>query len=40
LLGVGDKEIELVYGEEKIFCTGPTRTAKSKQKSLVLAQQA
>jgi hypothetical protein len=32
LLGDGDKEIEKVYGEEKIFCTGPTRTAKSEQK--------
>jgi hypothetical protein len=32
LLGDGDKGIEIVYGEEKgktIFCTGPTRAAKS-----------
>jgi hypothetical protein len=35
LLGDGVKGIEIVYGEEKIFCTGPTRAAEAKQKSLV-----
>jgi hypothetical protein len=40
LLGDGDKEIEIVYGEVKIFCTVLTRTAKTKQKSLVPARQA
>ncbi len=31
LLGDGDKGIEIVYGygKEKIFCTGPTRSAKT-----------
>ncbi len=33
LLGDGDKEIEIVFGEEKIFCTGPTSAAKAEQKS-------
>ncbi len=28
-----------MYGEEKIFCTGPTRAAKADQKSLVPARQ-
>jgi hypothetical protein len=35
----GDKGIEIVYGEEKIFCTGPPRAAKAEQKSLVPARQ-
>jgi hypothetical protein len=30
---------EIVYGEEKMFCTGPTRAAGSEQKSLVPALQ-
>ncbi len=30
----------MVYGEEKLFCTGPTRAAKAEQKSLVPARQA
>ncbi len=29
LLNDGDKGIEYRYGEEKIFCTGPTRAAKN-----------
>jgi hypothetical protein len=29
LLDDGDKEIETVYGEGKIFCIGPTRSAKA-----------
>jgi hypothetical protein len=38
LLGYGDKLIEIVYGvEKKIFCTGPTSTAKAGEKSLVPA---
>ncbi len=32
--------IEIVYGEEKIFCTGPTRGAKAEPKSLVPARHA
>jgi hypothetical protein len=41
LLGDGDKVIEIVYGEgKKIFCTGFTRSAKEKQKSLEPARQA
>ncbi len=40
LLGDGDKGIEIVYGEEKIFCTGPTRASKAEQKSLLPARQA
>jgi hypothetical protein len=40
LLGDGGKGNEIVYGEGKIFCTGPTRAAEAKQKSLVPAQQA
>jgi hypothetical protein len=31
---------EIVYGEEKLFCTGLTRAAKGEQKSLVPARQA
>jgi hypothetical protein len=31
LLDDGDKGIEIVYSEEKIFCTGPTRAAKAEQ---------
>ncbi len=34
LLGDGDKGMELVYGEEKIFCSGPTRAAKAEQTQL------
>ncbi len=30
--------IEIVYGEEKIFCTEPTRATKAEQKSLVPAR--
>ncbi len=40
LLGDGDKDIEVVYGEEKIFGTGPTRADKAEKKSLVPARQA
>jgi hypothetical protein len=40
MLGDGDKEIEIAYGEEKIFCAGPTRAAKTEQKDLVPARQA
>jgi hypothetical protein len=38
----GDKGIEIMYGEEKIFFIGQTRAAKAEQKSrvLVFAQQA
>jgi hypothetical protein len=39
LLGDGDKEIEIAYGEEKKFCTELTRAAKAEQKSLVPARQ-
>jgi hypothetical protein len=39
-LGDGDKGIEIVYGEEKILFTGPTRAAKAEQKFLVPARQA
>ncbi len=35
-LGNGDKGIGKVYGEEKIFCTGPTRAAKAGQDSNLL----
>jgi hypothetical protein len=38
LLGDEDKLIEIVYGEEKIFCTGLNREAKAGQKSLVPAR--
>ncbi len=34
LLGDGEKETEIVYGEEKIFCTGPTRAVKAEQNLL------
>jgi hypothetical protein len=40
LLGDRDKGIELVYGEEKLFCTGPTRAVMALQKSLGPARQA
>jgi hypothetical protein len=41
LLGGRDKWIEIVYGGEKIFCTGTTWAAKAGQRSLfVLAWQA
>ncbi len=36
--GRWNKWIEIVYGEKKIFCTGPTRAAETKQKSLVQYQ--
>jgi hypothetical protein len=39
LLGNGDKGIEKIYGEGKIFCTGLTEAAKAEQKSLVPARQ-
>jgi hypothetical protein len=39
LLGDGDKEIEILYGEEKILCTGPTTAAKAQQKTLVTERQ-
>jgi hypothetical protein len=38
LLGDGDKAIEIVYGEEKIFFSGPTRAAKAEQKFFVPAR--
>jgi hypothetical protein len=31
---VGDKVIEIMYVEEKIFCTGPTRAAKTDKNLL------
>jgi hypothetical protein len=34
------QRIKIVFGEEKIFCNGPTRAAKSEKKSLVPALQA
>jgi hypothetical protein len=34
LLGDGDKGIEIVYGKEKIVCTGPTRAAKADKNLL------
>ncbi len=40
LLGDRDKGMEIVYDEEIIFCTVPTRAAKAEQKSLVPARQA
>ncbi len=40
LLGDGVKVIEIVYGEGKLFCTGPTRAAKAGEKSFVPARQA
>jgi hypothetical protein len=40
LLGDRDKGIGIVYGEEKIFCSGQTRAATAKQKTLVPARQA
>ncbi len=39
LLRDGDKGIEKVFGEEKIFCAGPNKAAKPIQKSLVPARQ-
>ncbi len=36
LLGGGSKGTEIVYGEEKLFCTGAIRALKAEQKSLVL----
>ncbi len=35
LQGDGDKCSEIVYGEEKILCTGPTGASKEGQISLV-----
>jgi hypothetical protein len=32
--------VDVMYDEEKIFCTGPTKAAKAEQKSFVPAQQA
>jgi hypothetical protein len=40
LLGDGVKGFEIVYREEKIFCTGPTCAAKAEQKSLLPARKA
>ena len=40
LLGDGNKGIEIMYGEEKIFFSGPTRASKAEQKSLVPTKQA
>jgi hypothetical protein len=40
LLGDGGKCIEIVNGEEKLFFTGTTKTAKEGQKYLVNARQA
>jgi hypothetical protein len=39
-LGVGDKWSEIVSGEEKIFCTRPTRATKAGQKYLLPARRA
>ncbi len=36
LLGDGDKGIDIVYGKEKIFCTGPARAAKAEKNILQL----
>ncbi len=38
LYGDWEKGIEIVYGEENIFCTGPTRAAKTEQKSFLQAR--
>jgi hypothetical protein len=35
-----EQKVEIVYGEEIIFCTRPTRAAQAEQKSLVPARQA
>ncbi len=40
LLGDEGQRIEIVYGEEKIFCTRPSRVTKAVQKYLVPARQA
>ncbi len=40
LAGWWGKGIEIVYSEEKVFGTGPTRAAKAEQKFLALARQA
>jgi hypothetical protein len=40
LAGHGEKRIDIVYYEEKVFCTGPTKTAKAEQKSLAPTRQA
>jgi hypothetical protein len=40
LLGDGDEGSAIVYGEDKIFCTGPTRAAKPEQRSLVPVRKA
>jgi hypothetical protein len=39
-MGDGDRGIETVYGEEKIFFTGPTRAAKAEQHFFIPARQA
>ncbi len=39
LLGDRNGWIEIVYGEEKIFRNGPTRSAKAGQKSLLPERQ-
>jgi len=39
LLGDEDKEIKIVYGEEKKILYWATRAAKAEQKSLVPARQ-
>jgi hypothetical protein len=36
----GDKGIEIVYSEEKIFCTWLKRASTAEQKSLVPARKA
>ncbi len=36
LLGDGDKGIEIVDGEDKIFCSWPTRAAKARQENNLL----
>ncbi len=37
---MGDKRIEILYDKKKIYCTVPSRAAKSEQESLMLARQA
>ncbi len=38
LLGEGDKGIKIVYGEEKILCTGPTIDQPRQNKNLLYQQ--
>jgi hypothetical protein len=40
LRAIGTNEFEQFYGEEKIFCIGPTRAAKAEQTYLVPARHA